>query len=190
MSHPHPNVQAGHPHPQPYPNHPQPNSGVAANLSRPATLIVTLGLAVLTAAISVVDQILFLTGGRDAVMASFGTLNDSMGVDLGDVLGDEFMNSQIDDAVSSLTTRAYVAVVFVALLLVFALFAGRIWANVLATIMAVLVVVISLIELADIGSGAMNGLAGLTALLSIAVLVMVWMGPNRRYVKAKAMRAA
>lgn len=190
MSHPHPNVQAGHPHPQPHPNHPQPNSGAAADLSRPGTLIVTLGLAVLTAVVSVVDQILFLTGGRDAVMASFGTLNDSMGVNLGDVLGDEFVNGQIDDAVGTLTTRSYVALACVVLLLAFAVFAGRVWANVLATIIAVVVMVVSFIQFADFGTGAMNGLAGLTALLSIAVLVMVWMGPNRRYVKAKAMRAA
>lgn len=172
----HPNVQVGHP-----------NRAVAANLSRPATLLVTLGLALATAAIGVVDQILFLTGGRDAVLASFSDLGLD---DLGNVLGDSFLSSQIDSAVDTLNFRAYVALTFVVLLLVFALFAGQIWANVLTTITAVIVLVISLVQFADLGTGAMTGLAGLTALLAIATLVLVWMPPNRRYVKAKSVRNA
>ncbi|GLY64476.1 hypothetical protein [Amycolatopsis taiwanensis] len=149
----------------------------AAVMSRPGTLTVTLGLAVLTAVVSIIDQILFLTGGRDAAVSVLGDL-----ADLANELG---AGSMIDDAVSTLNTRAYVAIVLAVLLLVFGVLAGRVWANVLTTIVAAVAIVVGLIQLIDVGTGAMNGLAGLTSLLAIATLVMVWMPANRRYVKAK-----
>ncbi|HKS44749.1 MAG TPA: hypothetical protein VJT49_06455 [Amycolatopsis sp.] len=170
-------------------SYPQAQAGYpqdAQTANRPGALTAALVLAAGAALAAIVDGILFITGAHDVAVSGLQEAAGSTMDSLRQLGGDELVDETVNQVVSTLNTRAYVTIVAAVLLLVFGLLSAKAatWARVLTTISAAAVLVMGLRLFSDIGTGLMQGLGALAAVLALGTIVVVWLPANARYAKA------
>jgi hypothetical protein len=158
---------------------------------RPGTLTAALVITMLTAVASIVNGILIATGGRDLIK---NILTDS-GVPAS-ALTDATLESAVtiagyaslEDFESTFAMRGYLALAAGALLVVFALLAGKAktWVRAMLTVSALLAMAFAGIIVADETTTTMAMLSMLTILGALLSIVFTWLPANGRYAKAAA----
>jgi hypothetical protein len=164
-------------------------AGVAPE--KPGTLKAAVGIAVVTALAAVANGALTLVGGKDLAKELAQKAADSIGglpdIGLGAGVNDKILDVAATEALSSIQTRAYITIVFGALLLLFGLLMGKAGTGprVMVTISAVMAMGISFIIILDIGTTLMLALGWVTVIGAVVTIVVTWLGPNGRYAKAR-----
>jgi hypothetical protein len=160
-----------------------------ARLPRPATLNIGGWLGVVVGLLSIVGPITMITMGKDSVRALYeSTLADLVGADVANQIGTT--DADISDAYNSLVVKAVVGLVIGVAILVLALIA-RGGSNG-ARIGLVVALVLGLcagsgLQLANLDAlpSVSVAIAGLTPLLSIITIVLVFLPATNRYVASR-----
>ena len=154
--------------------------------ARPATLSVAVWGGAAVALLSLVGAILMIAKGKDSIEAY---LEKTAGADLAGLVKDA-ISAELDEAYHRLVIKAGVAIAIAAVVLVLALTA-RGGAMVARILLAVALVVNmcagSGLQLADrdvLPSGSV-AIAGLTPLLSLVTIVLLFLPANNRYAAAR-----
>jgi hypothetical protein len=161
-------------------------------VSRPGTLFALIGVAVVSALASIVDGVMFLTGGRELALDVAAKAIGSVTGESADVIkadGGVLLGAAVDEVQNTLQTRGAVTIVFGVLLLVTGLLSlgSAVWARVLVTLAALLNAGVALRLATDIdgGTAAIRGVSWIAAVAGLAVVVLAWLPANNRYAKAR-----
>jgi hypothetical protein len=176
-----PDAATGLPHPAP----------VVAP-SRPGLLLGLVGVAVVSALVSIIDGVLFFVGGRDmaldvaanTIAAITGESADAVKAD-----GGALFEAALDEVQSTLAVRGGVAIFFGVVLLFWGLLAlrGAVWVRVLLTLAALTNAGVAVRLATDVegGTTAIRGLGWVAVVTGLVVIVLAWMPPINRYAKAR-----
>jgi hypothetical protein len=161
---------------------------------RSGTLTAGVFLVIVAALCGLTTLVLTLTGGKemlrgvleDVLKTRFGVSTQAGGV------GSGLIDSALVDAYATLTTRAYfftfIAVVF--LLLAVFMWSRRNWARIAFVVFALAGLGMWLLDLSDDGPTSLHIVDGVAIGATLVALVMIWLGPSNRAIKAaKAERA-
>ena len=159
--------------------------------SRPATLAIAVWGGVLVAVLMIVGAAMMIATGKDTIREYVEkTVRDTLGADVSSDLIQSTVGSELDSAYSKLVTKAVVAIVVGVLVLVFALLARN--AGMLGRIGLTVTLVIGMCA----GSGLQLGeadvlpkvslvIAGVTPLLSLIAIVLLFLPATNRFAKAR-----
>ena len=160
---------------------------VDAPARRPGTLVAAIGVAVIAALASILNGIMIATGGTELVRDLLVKAGMPPEMSDGDLeLAVQLVGYEsLDDFVGTFEMRGYLAVAAGAALLVFALLMRKAatWARTLVTVASLGTILFSIIIVGDETTGMMAGLAMLTILGSVLVIVLTWLPANGRYAK-------
>lgn len=169
----------------------------SASLKRPRTLVALLLTTVLTSLAGIVGAVIVFIGGRQAaetaVIAAFHRdptalgLSDGMSLESVKQLSGGLYESLIDEASSTLTARAGVALFFGAWLLVAALCARNAarTARAFITAGAIMTIALDLLIVVDISLDAVTALSFVSIALSLVVVALCWLPQNNRFARAR-----
>ncbi|WP_431898445.1 hypothetical protein [Nonomuraea sp. bgisy101] len=157
--------------------------------ARPATLRAAAALFALAALAGIGNLVVALTGGRELLR---GLIDEVIKRELGGSadaasLGETLIAAALDDAYSTLTARtsimAFVGVTF----LFFGAFvwARRNWARIAVIPFALIGLGIWLLDLTDDVPTILRFLDGVGVAATVAALVLMWLGPSNRAVRAR-----
>jgi hypothetical protein len=153
---------------------------------RPATLSAAVWGSVAVALLSLVGAILAIVKGKDSIEAY---LDKTAGADLSDLVKD-VMSAELDEAYHRLVIKAGVAIAIAVVVLIVALTArgGSTVTRVLLTVALVVNMCVgSGLQLGDrnvLPSGSV-AIAGLTPLLSLVAIVLLFLPATNRYAAAR-----
>ena len=160
-----------------------PASRADHEIRRPSTLTTTVLVSALSGFCAFVSALITFADGRSLLSSSLG---------LGSADAGAMANSVLDDAYSTLKSRAIIALVAVVIVGALAVAArgGRTGVRVGLTIMLPVAAVAWVPNAADSGvPGLLRGLDVLAVVLAVIALVLIWLPPNNRYARErKALR--
>ncbi|GAA2059695.1 hypothetical protein GCM10009801_00600 [Streptomyces albiaxialis] len=192
---PHPMQQQAYPPQQGVP--PQVQAQVPEPPRRPAFVVVTFVVTMLSAVFALIGAIIVYSGGKDFVDEHLRKVMDEnpeavglpAGIDASDVksMSGPIWNDAVTDYQDTLTIRAGMAVFFAVLLLLFAVFVlrtGARWARVLITIVAAVQFILPhTLILGDEPPDSLFLTSFPAVLLGLLALIFVWLPPVGRYGK-------
>jgi hypothetical protein len=158
--------------------------------SKPGTLKAAMFVAIAAGLAAIVDGVLILAGGIElAKEVSISALAQESGISIEEATqtaGGAILDVVAKEVQSTLASRAYMALVFGGLLLVFGLLMnkGALWARILVTITGVLTVLFAGRIATDVGTTVMLALGWVAALAALVAIVLAWLPANGRYAKA------
>lgn len=156
-----------------------PASQADREIRRPGMLTATVAASSLGALCAFASALITFADGRSLLSSSLG---------LGPAGAGALANSVLDDAYSTLKSRAIIALVAVVITaaLTIAARGGRTGARVGLTIMLPLAAGAWVLNAADSGvPGVIGAPDGVAAVLAIIALVLVWLPPNNRYARER-----
>jgi hypothetical protein len=166
--------------------------GVGA-VRRPATLTVAFLASVSAAVLYIVGAILIMVGGKDAIRSY---LADELGVDSSDIGQiEQLFPAEFDDANSTLMTKATVAIVVGAIVLVAALLArgGATWARaLLAGVLGVSLCAGGGLQIgeAEVLPSASVAIVVIASLLAVTAIAVLFLPASNRYARARKANAS
>jgi hypothetical protein len=161
-----------------------PASQADREVRRPSTLRATVLVSALGTFCALMSALITFADGRSLLSSSLG---------LGPADTGTLANSVLDDAYSTLKSRAIIALVAVVIIVALTIAArgGRTGVRIGLTIMLPVAAVIWVLNAVDNGvPGLFRGLDGVATVLAVIALVLIWLPPNNRYARQrKALRA-
>ncbi|MEU7895743.1 hypothetical protein AB0B45_23165 [Nonomuraea sp. NPDC049152] len=157
--------------------------------ARPATLKAAAGLVALAALAGIGSLVVTLTGGKEMLR---GLMDELVKRELGGSadaadLGQALIAAALDDAHSTLTARTSIMAFVGAMFLLFGAFvwARRNWARIAIIPFALIGLGIWLLDLTDVVPTMLHVLDGVGVAATLAALVLMWLGPSNRAIRAR-----
>lgn len=148
-------------------------------------------VAVAAGLAAVVDGVLILAGGLDlAKELAIKALSTELGVSIEEaqqVASGRALTAVATEVQNTLQSRAYLALVFGAALLLFGLLMSKaaMWARVLVTISGALTILFAGRIATDTATTVMMALGWVGAVGALVAIVLAWLPANGRYAKAR-----
>jgi hypothetical protein len=157
-------------------------AGRAPAPQRPGLLLAAALGGVLVAAMTVIAQVLALTGGKAAIE---DTARSELGAGAGTFAA--LLQAAVDEAYQTLQARAGVGFIVAAMVLLLALLVirGQLWARISLAVFLVFDALLMTLSVSDVFPRAGKVIGTLSILLAILVLVLLFMPPIGRYNRAR-----
>jgi hypothetical protein len=173
-----------------YPPGPTPYRSSAGVPSRPATLTLGYVGALLAGLFSAIGAALLMVQARDlAEQVARDTVESVLGAESEST--DAIVAAAVDEAASTLTTRGVMGLVSAVAVLGVALAVrnGATWARVVLTVLLLGSLCGNGLIVADVASGITKALGVTAMVLGVVVVVLLFLPPTNRYVKARKLNA-
>ncbi|MEN3358580.1 MAG: hypothetical protein V7637_2562 [Mycobacteriales bacterium] len=158
-------------------------SGLGQPAKKPAMLTAALAASTLTALLVIISQVLSLATGRDVIKDS---LTAALGASTADLAGQLF-KAELDDAYSTLQSRAILGIIAAALVLLFAFLArrGSIGPRVALTLVLLITAGLTLVSVRDVFPSAGKAAGTAAILLAVVSIVMLFLPPVNQYERTR-----
>jgi FtsH-binding integral membrane protein len=158
-------------------------SGLGQPPKKPAMLTAALAVSALTALLVIISQVLSLATGRDVIKDS---LTDALGASTADLAGQLF-KAELDDAYSTLQSRAILGIIGAALVLLFTFLARRASVGPRVTLTVVLLITagLTVVSVRDVFPSAGKAMGGAAIALAVVAIVLLFLPPVSEYDRAR-----
>ena len=158
-------------------------SGLGQPAKKPAMLTAAVAVSTLTALLVIISQVLSLATGRDVLKNS---LTDALGASTAELAGQLF-KAELDDAYSTLQTRAILGIIAAVLVLLFTFLArrGSVGPRITLALVLLLTAGLTLVSVRDVFPSAGKAMGGVAMLLAVVAIVLLFLPPVNQYAQAR-----